>query len=152
MAFNGFTISNFDHPCCVLVNHQIWTRIHEEKKSLQSAVASCCLQFWCNGIKCLDGRRSKFTLHLKFEGFVHNGPLLDFQLLTCGLKCNYNFICQLVDRSDNEYEVRVSTVQGHQLFEFRLIILLLSINRLPVLFGGTTFLSSLNLWILFSSF
>ena len=30
------------------------------------------------------------------------------QLLYCGWKRGYNFICQLVDTSDNEYEVRVS--------------------------------------------
>lgn len=105
MAFDGFTIPDFDHPCCILLNSQIWTRIHEEKESLQSPMASCCLQFWRNRIKCLDGRRGKIysALHSFVLIFIS-----DFQLLNCGLKCNYNFICQLVDRSDNEYEVRVS--------------------------------------------
>lgn len=49
-----------------------------------------------------------------FEGLTHNGSLLDIQLLSCGLKLNYNFICQLVDMSDNEYEVRVSIIQGQR--------------------------------------
>lgn len=36
------------------------------------------------------------------------------ELLTCGLVRNYNFICQLVDTSDNEYEVRVRMRCRHE--------------------------------------
>lgn len=53
--------------------------------------------------------------------------LNDMQLLDCGLKRRYNFICQLVDTSNNEEEVRVRKFSSKRLTISKLGILLLNI-------------------------
>ena len=66
-----------------------------------------------------------------------------YELLYCGLKRSYNFICQLVDTSDDVYELRVS----QSLFEKRYLVNSQNHDkRLHQRFGGTTSRSWSNSW------
>ncbi|RWS17659.1 elongation of very long chain fatty acids protein 4-like protein, partial [Dinothrombium tinctorium] len=50
----------------------------------------------------------KWLLVVYNFGITMLNAWIAFELLYCGLKRNYNFICQLVDTSDDEYEVRIA--------------------------------------------
>ena len=56
--------------------------------------------------------KSRWPLVVYNSGITALNAWMAYELLTCGLARSYNFVCQLVDFSNNEYEVRVC-VQYH---------------------------------------